>query len=181
MQERATYEQQEQAAESDADHAFEAVLAKYRNTFFKIASTFESDPDLRQDLLQEILLSVWRAMARFRGESSVRTYVYRVAYNRALNYVANQCRLPKHQELDDSRIRHQPAAEHLPDANQRIDRLMSAIRQLPVIQRQLVTLTLEGLSYAEISEVTGLTANNVGVKLHRAKTDLRKLMEKSNE
>ena len=52
---------------------------------------------------------------------------------------------------------------------------------MPVIQRQLITLTLEGLSYAETSEVTGMSANNVGVKLHRAKADLRRIMENSND
>lgn len=164
----------------ETDPTFDQVLATYRATFFKIAATFEADSGLREDLLQEILLSVWQALPRFKGASSLQTYVYRVAYNRALNHVTKQSRLPKHEELDDAEIQARQASEPDPDSNQRIERLMAAIRELPLIQRQLVTLTLDGLSYAEISEVTGLNSSNVGVKLHRAKTALRKLMEKTN-
>jgi RNA polymerase sigma factor (sigma-70 family) len=181
VQERAANESQERAAESEADHSFDAVLATYRSTFFKITSTFEADPDLQQDLLQEILLSVWQAMARFRGESSVKTYVYRVAYNRALNHVAKRSRLPKHEELGDAHARHQQYPESVSSVDRDIDTLMTAIRRLPVVQRQLVTLTLEGLSYAEISEITGLSVNNVGVRLNRAKKQLRTLMETNDD
>jgi RNA polymerase sigma factor (sigma-70 family) len=181
VQERAANDQQNRTTEPDVSRSFEAILTKYRQTFIKIASTFESDPDLRQDLLQEISLSVWQAMTRFRDESSLQTYVYRVAYNRALNHVAKQSRMPKNQELDEAHISSQHAPNPDPESPQRVDKLMSAIRQLPVIQRQLITLSLDGLSYAEISEITGLDENNVGVNLHRAKTKLKNLIGKSHD
>jgi RNA polymerase sigma-70 factor (ECF subfamily) len=176
MQERAANNRQDQqgrTTEQDAGRAFDMVLAKYRRTFIKIASTFESDPELRQDLLQEIALSVWQAMTRFRGESALKTFVYRVAYNRALNHVAKQSRLLKKQEIDEAHISDHPAPPPHDESDHRVDKLMSAIRQLPIIQRQLVTLSLEKLTYAGISEVMGLSESNVGVKLHGAKAKLK--------
>jgi RNA polymerase sigma factor (sigma-70 family) len=183
MQERAANNRQDQqgrTTEQDAGRAFDMVLAKYRRTFIKIASTFESDPELRQDLLQEISLSVWQAMTRFRGESALKTFVYRVAYNRALNHVAKQSRRLIKQEVDEGYISDHPAPTPHDESDHRVDKLMLAIRQLPVMQRQLVTLSLEGLTYAEISEVMGLGESNVGVKLHRAKAKLKKLIGENN-
>jgi RNA polymerase sigma-70 factor (ECF subfamily) len=119
-------------------------------------------------------------MTRFRGESALKTFVYRVAYNRALNHVAKQSRLLKKQEVDERHMSDLPAPTPHDESDQRVDKLMSAIRQLPVIQRQLVTLSLEGLTYAEISEVMGLGESNVGVKLHRAKAKLKKLIGENN-
>jgi RNA polymerase sigma factor (sigma-70 family) len=173
MRERAADDQQDSTAKQDAGLAFEMIFAKYRWTFIKIASTFESDPELRQDLLQEIALSVWQAMTRFRGESALKTFVYRVAYNRALNHVAKQSRLLKKQEIDEAHISDHPAPPPHDESDHRVDKLMSAIRQLPIIQRQLVTLSLEKLTYAGISEVMGLSESNVGVKLHGAKAKLK--------
>jgi RNA polymerase sigma-70 factor (ECF subfamily) len=142
----------------------------------KITATFEADDKLQQDLLQEILLSLWQALKQFKGESSLHTYVYRVAYNRALNHVAKQSRMPQHDLIEDSHICEKPSPDQSVKGEQRLNQLLFAIRQLPVMQRQLVTLSLDGLSYDDIAEITGLTSNNVGVKLNRAKKALKQTL-----
>ena len=166
---------------SEQIHSFESIIVRYRTTLFKIAATFEADPKLQQDLHQEILLSIWKSLSNFKGDSSIHTYIYRVAYNRALNHVARNSRIPHHQESDEMHYCLQPGPEQQVKNSQGINQLMSAIRQLPVMKRQLITLSLEGLSYVDISQITGLSNNNVGVQLNHAKKELRNIMESGND
>ena len=161
--------------------SFESIIAKYRTTLFKIAATFEADPKLQQDLHQEILLAIWKSLSNFKGDSSIHTYIYRVAYNQALNHVARNIRVPQHQEFDEMHYCLQPGPEQQAKNSQGMELLMWAIRQLPVMKRQLITLSLEGLSYVDISHITGLSTNNVGVQLNHAKKELRNIMESRND
>lgn len=156
--------------------SFEALVAKYHKTILKIAATFEADTKLQQDLLQEILLSLWQALQQFKGDSSLHTYVYRVAYNRALNHVTKQSRMPQHSAIEDDHFCQQPGPEDDTKGQQQLNQLLFAIRQLPIMQRQLITLSLDGLSYDDIAEITGLSTNNIGVKLNRAKKALKDIL-----
>jgi RNA polymerase sigma-70 factor (ECF subfamily) len=162
-------------------HSFATVIAKYRPTLFKVAATFEADPKLQQDLHQEILLAIWQSLAKFKGESSIHTFIYRVAYNQALNHIAKHSRSPQYQDLDEAHQCQQPGPEQQAKTSQGIDQLMLSIRRLPVLKRQMITLALEGVSYSDIAYITGLSINNVGVQLNHAKKELRNMMEYGNE
>jgi RNA polymerase sigma-70 factor (ECF subfamily) len=159
--------------------SFEELVGRYHRTLSKIAATFEADAKLQQDLLQEILLSLWQALGRFKGDSKLHTYVYRVAYNRALNHVTKQSRMPQHSSIDEHHFCQQPGPEQDTKEQQQLNQLLFAIRQLPIIQRQLVILSLDGMSYDDIAAITGLTTNNVGVKLNRAKKALKDILIKN--
>lgn len=160
---------------------FEAIISQYRKSLIKVVATFEADPKLQQDLHQEILLAIWQALESFKGQSLVHTYIYRVAYNKALNHVTKQSRTPSHQDLDESHLCQQPTPEHTTDTNREIKELMNAIRELPVLQRQLITLSLDGVSYSDIAEITGLGLSNVGVLINRAKKLLKLILENEHE
>lgn len=155
---------------------FEEIVARYHKTLLKIVATYEADAKLQQDLLQEILLSLWQALKQFKGDSALHTYVYRVAYNRALNHVAKQSRTPQHSGIEDNYSCQQLRPEQEAKGQQRLNQLLFAIRQLPVEQRQIITLSLDSMSYDDIAEITGLSANNVGVKLNRAKKSLKDIL-----
>ena len=148
---------------------FESAIDSHGQSFVKIAATYEADDKLRQDLHQEILLAVWQALPSFKGQSSLKTFVYRVAYNKAFNHVAKYSAKPKHQDLDDVHVCQTDGPEQTIQNNNTLANLMVAIRQLPVMQRQLITLALDGTSYADIALITGLSLSNVGVQLNRAK------------
>ena len=129
----------------------------------------------RDDLMQEILLALWRALPRFRGESSLRTFVLRVAHNRGITFALRRRRfenLPEEGQLPDPA----PLAEERLIEEQHRDRLLSAIRRLPAAQRQAVMLHLEGLSQREIAELQDTSEGNVGVRLTRARKALRTLL-----
>lgn len=156
---------------------FESIIDSHGQSFVKISATYEADHKLQQDLHQEILLAVWQSLTSFKGQSSLKTFVYRVAYNKAFNHVAKQSRGPKHQDLDDVHVCQTDGPEQTIQNNNTLATLMAAIRQLPVMQRQLITLALDGISYADIAIITGLSLSNVGVQLSRAKKQLKSIME----
>jgi RNA polymerase sigma factor (sigma-70 family) len=130
----------------------------------------------RDDLLQNIAMAVWRALPSFRGESSARTFLYRIAHNRAVAFLArNRTNIPA-VEVDTPDPAPGPESRLL--RAQSSERLRSAVRRLPVIYRQVITLILEGMNYAEIGEVLGISESNVGARLSRARQLLRELLEK---
>ena len=128
----------------------------------------------RGDLLQDIALALWQALPRFRGESSERTFLFRIAHNHCINHITRRRPMASLQELElDPPDSGAPLETRLND-QQDSARLTEAVRQLPLIQRQVVVLALEDMDYTEIAQVLGITENNVGVRLNRARTTLRK-------
>ncbi|MFC3121427.1 RNA polymerase sigma factor [Agaribacter flavus] len=157
---------------------FESIVAKHRLSLFKVAATFEADPIVQQDLLQDMLLAIWQALAFFRERSTLHTFIYRVAYNKALSHVAKESRTKSHAALFESvECRKSDIEAHIITLKS-AEHVISKIRLLPIVQRQLITLSLEGFSYSDMAEISGLSKTNVGVQLNRAKTKLIQLMEK---
>jgi RNA polymerase sigma factor (sigma-70 family) len=154
---------------------FARILSEYGAAISRLAFSYEQVASVREELVQEIALAIWQALAHFRGDCSERTFVYRIAHNRGLTHVGR--RRPPHQplELGESEQPVDPRP-HLDAQVARTDeraQLMSAIQSLPVTHRQVIVLTLEGLSHAEIAEVMGITENNVAVRLTRVRKALK--------
>ncbi|HYX52415.1 MAG TPA: RNA polymerase sigma factor, partial [Candidatus Limnocylindrales bacterium] len=135
---------------------FERIVAEYGPAISRLACSYEAVAGVREELVQDIALAIWQALPHFRGDCSERTFIYRIAHNRGLTHACR--RRPGHQSLDDLEPSEEPADPRLePDEqvarmHQR-DQLMSAIQALPMVHRQVIVLTLEGLSPAEIGEV----------------------------
>ena len=156
---------------------FLELLRAHGPAIARIAALYELDPAEREDLVQEIWLAIWRALPRFRGESGVRTFLFRIAHNRAVSHVQKRSRAAKPAgelpELEDPRAN--PARDA--EASQTVERLLQALHRLPWIDRQIVQMSLDGLPQSEIGEVLGVRENHVAVRLHRARRRLRELME----
>ncbi len=129
-----------------------------------------------EDLFQEIMSNVWNALPSFRGESQPGTWLYRIAVNTALLYRRKWKRGEELPELADPSA---GAHQNLED-QERLAALRSAIAELPDQDRLVITLLLEGLSYREVAEITGLTVNYVGVKISRIKTAIEQRMTEVN-
>lgn len=145
----------------------------------RFAASFERNRHLREDLVQEILLAVWQALPSFRGESSLKTYVLGIAHRRCASHVMRAAARPEHEALDEDWVDDQPGPETLARLGQQQERLLAAVRRLPVGQRQLVLLALEGASYEDIAGLLGISVNNVGVRLNRAKAALKEQLEEA--
>jgi RNA polymerase sigma factor (sigma-70 family) len=158
------------------DAAATELVRTYEPALRRLAASYERDTALREDLLQEMLFAIVRALPTWRRECSERTFVYRVAHNRALSHLAAR-RAP----LDDfdqaAGVRDPaPLPEDAASRSQEREALYAALRKLPVAQRQLLTMALDGLTPREIAEVLGITENNVGVRSTRARAALRELV-----
>lgn len=124
------------------------------------------------DLFQEIMTNVWNSLPSFRGEAKISTWLYRIAVNTAL--IHRRKRRPSEElpDLPDQRASAHQDLEH----QERLESLHRAIGQLADQDRVIVSLLLEGLSYKEIADITGITVNYVGVKISRIKQTLEQLM-----
>lgn len=142
----------------------------------RIATSYEAKPHLAEDLVQEIYIAIWRALPSFRGDASLRTFVARIATNRAVTHVLRAFKTPLSTELDEKI----PAPGYDPESHaiavDRRAKLTLAVRSLPLAYRQVAMLTLEGLTPQEIADVLGITANAVAIRLSRAKELLRRIM-----
>ena len=149
------------------------LLAAHGSALTRLASSYVGVTPDRDDLLQDISVAIWRALPRFRGECSERTFIFRIAHNRAIAYITRR-QLPI-QDAEDANAMEdsRPNPEETLSAEQQGRRLLDAIQQLPLNQRQVVTLTLEGLNYSEIADVLGISETNVGARLTRARQMLR--------
>src|SRR5271166_6098302 len=126
-----------------------------------------------EELQQELLLAIWQSLAGFRGECSLRTWVYRVAHNVGANHVGHSLRQVDRQCLDLE------AAELMPDAQAdmgRVEgsldlaRILALVHRLRPLDREVMLLYLEDVEAMAIGEITGLSARNVATKIHRIKS-----------
>jgi RNA polymerase sigma-70 factor (ECF subfamily) len=153
------------------------MLKEHDHALRRMVAGFERDPSRQQDLVQDIWLAVWQALPRFRGECAERTFVFRIAHNRAVSHVDHWQRRRTDTLDDDAPVPAlQPDPEDTMSAQQRHERLRAAVQSLPLGLRQVVVLTLEGLSHAEVAEVVGISENNVAVRLTRARAALSRLL-----
>ena len=159
---------------------FETAIRDYKQSLARIVATYELQPALQQELHQEILLAIWKSLASFRGDSSLHTFIFKVAHNQAINHVSRYANKPTLESIENPIPSDEDCPEGSAIQDQNMQLLFSAMHQLPVLQRQLLALSLEGLSYQELAEVTGLSESNVGVRLNRAKKALRSYMEQNH-
>lgn len=150
---------------------FEEVIRRYIPALQRLAWSYTRNATDREDLFQDITVALWRALPRFRQGCSERTYVFRVAHNTAISFVSSD-RVRRARELSGEPPA-EPAGTDDPERdaiqNQRLRRLRAALQELPLYDRQIMLLYLEGLSAAEIGTVTGFSAGNVATRLTRVR------------
>ncbi len=156
---------------------FERIVADHGALITRIAMSYEADPALREDLTQQILLAVWQALPSYRADASLKTFIARIAQNRAISFVAKQVRQPPTAEIPERLEADLPNPEESAiDASDR-RALLEATRRLPVPQREVIVLVLEGFSYAEIADMLSIAPNALALRLSRAKTALKAMLE----
>lgn len=156
---------------NDKEHQFEILVQQHKRTIYTVCYMFSSDKTEIDDLFQEILIRLWNGFDHYEGRSSERTWVYRVSLNAAIN----------HDKKERRRIKTVPLTVDIDPyeaddpSTQQIRELYDRISRLDLIDRSLVLLWLEGVSYDEIGAIIGITPNNVGVRLTRIKEKLLKM------
>jgi RNA polymerase sigma factor (sigma-70 family) len=156
----------------DRARAYARLMEAHGPGLSRVIAAYARPGADQDDLGQEVALAVWQALPHFRGESSERTFVFRIAHNRGLTFVARR-RPPAEakSELVDAAA---PGPEREADGRRRVERLSAAMRRLPVSYRQVLTLALEEMPHAEIATCLGITEGNVAVRLNRARAALKR-------
>ena len=153
--------------------AYEELLRQFAAPLRRLAHAYARSANEREDLFQEIALALWTALPAFRGDSSERTWLYRVAHNTAIRFTVKSTRRARQEERVDAP---EPVASANPERSaiddQQRQLLWGAVHELPLADRQLVVLHLEGLSTADIQGVTGLSSANVATRLTRIRKKL---------
>ena len=155
----------------ERERIFNEWLAVHKGILFKVVHAYAFEHADRQDLFQEIVIQVWRSVDAFRGESSVPTWMYRVALNTAIVWTRREGRHRRHKQALELREDLLTAAS-VERRDPRVEWLYHQIAQLKDVDRSVALLLLDGFSYKEIAGIVGLTESNVGVKINRIKSAL---------
>lgn len=158
---------------------FDALLREHAGLLTRIASSYEADPSLRDDLLQDVALALWRAVPAWRGEAAIKTFVARIAHNRGVDHVIRRRRLPPVCAVSEALPDLASGPEVHAQTHQDRARLWQAVQGLPISLQQVVTLALEGFKQQEIGDTLGITASNVAVRLNRARKALKTALGES--
>ena len=161
---------------NEQQRIFEEWLTQHRGLLFKVLRAYAFTPHDQDDLFQEITTQLWNSVPKYRGDSAVTTWIYRVALYCAMAWSKKERRhRENHQSItaDD-----RPLLQRANVENPQLDWLYEQIAQLDEIDRSLTLLMLDGFSYREIGETMGISQSYVGVKLNRIK---KRLTEQSTK
>ena len=158
--------------QGERERLFLELFQQNKASIQRLCWGYLDSPHDAEDLFQEIMANVWNSLPSFRGESKIGTWVYRIAVNTALVHRRKWKRGEELQDIADGRS----CAQQNLERRERLELLHKAIATLAAQDRLIVTLLLEGLSYKEMAEITGLTVNHVGVKISRIKQALEQNM-----
>jgi RNA polymerase sigma-70 factor, ECF subfamily len=154
------------------DELYQEATRNHGQELARFMRGYERDSGRLEELQQELLLAIWQSLAGFRGDCSLRTWVYRVAHNIGASHVGRSLRQTSGDCLELE------AAELMSDEQADISRvernidlvyILTLIHRLRPLDREVMLLYLEDIEATAIGEITGLSARNVATKIHRIK------------
>ena len=155
----------------EKERQYEQIILEHKRTIYTVCYMFSNNNAQVEDYFQEILVRLWLGFDSFRNQSNIRTWIYRVSLNTCLNLEKKKLRQVPTEPLC---VDIDPYADTDPDTVQ-IRQLHQLINRLDVLDRALILLWLEGISYDEIGAIMGISAKNVSVRLVRIKAQLIKM------
>lgn len=147
---------------------FAELVNRYKDVIFKVCYVYASREEL-EDYYQEVLIQLWRSLPKFRNESKMSTWIYRISLNTCISYVRKNKKVNKVSLIDLDFIDNDIEKKYY------IDELYLLINRLNKFEKAIILLWLEERDYEEIASIVGISKNNVAVKLNRIKEKLRKM------
>lgn len=150
---------------------FNRIVRVNKATIFTVCYLFSKDQDEVNDLFQETLINLWRGFDGFQGKCDVKTWIWRVSLNTCLTFERKKKRrvdtLPLTMDIN--------LFTDTDDDTRQVQMLYRRINKLGMLDRAIILLWLENMSYEEIGEIIGISTKNVSVKLVRIKEQLKKM------
>ena len=159
----------------DLEHKFISEFQKNQNIIHKVCRIYTNNREAHNDLFQEITIQLWKAYPKFRGDSKLSTWMYRIGLNTAITLYRKSKRTIKTQDFDS--VLYKIESTSYDDTEEEQLKIMyEAIYQLNDIDKALIFLYLEDKNYKEISQTIGISEVNARVKMNRIKTRLKKIL-----
>lgn len=153
----------------DRTSSFDKILLTYDDMISRLCLGYSQSKEEFEDLRQDVYVNIWQGLEKFRGESSVKTWIYRVTLNTCVSIIRKRAKSGYPLMLNEIA----DIADESPDRLQQIADLYSSIDSLSPVDKAIVMLWLDELSYDEIATLVGMPRNTVATRLHRAKQKLR--------
>ena len=144
-----------------SEKEFAKIVRENKTTIYTVCYMFSDDREEVEDLFQEVLIALWQGLDSFRGESALRSWIYRISLNTCISADRKKRRRTDSVRLD---MKIDLFADTNDDTRQ-VQMLRSRIGKLGVFDRAIILLWLENLSYEEIGAIVGISAKNVSVRL----------------
>ena len=155
-------------------------MKEHLGVLHRISRAF-AEPADRHDLMQELMIAVWKAAPAFRSDSAPSTFIYRVALNRALSWRKRERGLSRKSADLASELHAMGNPEADPVDTELVERLYAAIRKLRPVDRSLILLSLDGIPHREIARLHDFTETNVGVRLGRIRQQISVLVQEQDD
>ena len=150
---------------------FNRIVKANKAAIFTVCYLFSKDQDEVNDLFQETLINLWRGFDGFQSKCDVKTWIWRVSLNTCLTFERKKKRrvdtLPLTMDIN--------LFTDTDDDTRQVQMLYRRINKLGMLDRAIILLWLENMSYEEIGEIIGISTKNVSVKLVRIKEQLKKM------
>lgn len=151
---------------------FEKIYKAYWQKVYRLCMGYVNDTELAKDLTQEIFIKIWKQLPKFRSESSIGTWIYRIATNTCLRQIEKNDKMA----ISDLPFEIKEGLDIC--IEDEVQFLYKCISELPEIERIIISLELEDVNQKEIAKIIGISEGNVRVKIHRIKEKLtRKFKE----
>jgi RNA polymerase sigma-70 factor (ECF subfamily) len=154
---------------------FTHVIAENEGILFKVCSMYCKNPIDREDLFQDIVIQIWRALPSFKGECKLQTWIYKIALNTAITSFRKNNTRQQYESIDKKALK-LPLEKTSDAQEEKKEILYQAIGQLSEVEKAITMLHLDGYSYKEISEIIGISESNIGFKLHKIKAKLKTII-----
>ena len=156
----------------ELENEFLDMIAAQKRIIYKVCYIYANDQDDLNDLFQETVLNLWKSFPRYRGDSKLTTWVYRIAMNTCITFLRRANARPQTTPMTAD------VAGRLAEEEGKtgmLQELYKLINQLGKLERALILLWLDERSYQEMADILGISKNNVAVKLNRVKEKLKKM------
>lgn len=166
-------------SDNELSKKFHQIIEQHKGILFKVAKTYCRNDDDRQDLLQEMMIQVWKSLPKYNDTFAVTTWLYRISLNVAISFYRKNV----NRQFLNMPLIEEFTSIHDDVNNEKSEQLIlleKFITELNDLDKALLFLYLEDKSHAEISEIIGLSVTNVGTKLGRIKEKLKKKLSQIN-
>ena len=158
---------------------FLALVDTYKGLIYKVSQSYCNDAEARKDLVQEIIVQIWKSFDRYDDRYKQSTWIYRIALNVAISFYRKESRRKKISNPLSDGILNFVNTNPAPETETNLNALQQFISELKELDKALMLLYLDEKSYREISEIMGITETNVATKISRIKNLLKQKFSKT--